>query len=200
MTIRSVPLIAVAGTFFLAGSTQAQGTKRDLGAHVHGAGKLNLAIEGQTVTMELSAPAHDIVGFEFQPRTDKQKAAVEQATAMLRDASKIFTLSPAAGCTVASASAELVFEARAGPAPAAEGPFAKDHASANSAEAGHSEFEGRYSFACKNTAALSEIGFPYFKLFPKADEIEAQVIAPKGQRSFEIKRGQPRLSLRNLTS
>ena len=175
--------VAAAAELTLNSPANAQKAKREVGAHQHGASKLNVAIEGQTISMELSAPANDIVGFEARPRTDKQKAAVEQATATLRDPLKLFTLPAVAGCTVASASVEQVFEEGATPE-------ASDH----------SEFEGRYSLSCSNMAALSEVEFPYFKLFPKADEIDVQVISPKGQKSFEVKRNRPRLSLRNLTS
>jgi Protein of unknown function (DUF2796) len=183
MNMRTTTLIVIAAAFALAGAAHAQKAKREVGAHQHGASKLNVAIEGQTISMELSAPADDIVGFETRPRTDKQKAAVEQATGTLRDPLKLFALPPAAGCTVANASVELVFE---------EEPSAK--------ASDHSEFEGRYSLSCSNMAAVSDLEFPYFRLFPKVDEIEVQVISPKGQKSFEVKRNRPRLSLRNLTS
>jgi hypothetical protein len=183
VNVKMFSLISIAAALTLGGPAHAQRVKREVGAHQHGASKLNLAIEGQTIAMELSAPADDIVGFEARPRTDKQKAAVEQATATLRDPLKLFTLPPAAGCTVASASVEQVF---------GEGPTPEP--------SDHSEFEGRYSLSCTNVAAVLDIEFPYFKLFPKVDEVEVQVISPKGQKSFEIKRARPRLSLRNLTS
>ncbi len=188
MKVEAVAFISLLGALALSGPAQAQG-KRQLGAHVHGASKLNIAIEGQTISMELSAPAHDIVGFEHQPRTDKQKATVEQATQTLREPLKLFTLPQAAGCTVTSAAVERKL-GDATPTPAA----------VKGDEATHSEFEGRYSLACTNAAAVLDIEFPYFKLFPNADEIEVQVIAPKGQKSFEVKRARPRLSLRTLTS
>jgi hypothetical protein len=183
MNIRLITLIGMAAALALNGPTHAQKAKREVGAHQHGASKLNVAIEGQTISMELSAPADDIVGFETRPRTEKQKASVEQATGTLRDPLKLFALPQGAGCTVASASVEQVFE---------------EEASAKASD--HSEFEGRYSLSCSNMAAVSEIEFPYFKLFPKVEEVEVQVISPKGQKSFEVKRNRPRLSLRNLSS
>ena len=79
-----------------------------------------------------------------------------------------------------------------------------DHASpasGNAAEdAAHAEFRGRYSLLCTNVAAVQGIDFPYFKLFPRADEVEVQVILPGGQKGFEVRKARPRLSLRNLTS
>ena len=94
MNTGTASLIAIAAALALAGQAQAQRAKREAGAHVHGASKLNLAIEGRTISMELTAPADDIVGFETRPRTDKQRAAVEQATSTLRDPLRLFTLPP----------------------------------------------------------------------------------------------------------
>ena len=188
MKVGTALLICLSGAFLLAllGPAHAQGAKRQVGAHVHGAGKLTLAIEGRTVSLEFDAPAQDIVGFEARPRTDKQRAAVEQATMTLRDPFKLFSPTPAAGCTVESAASELVFEESGTPQGATE--------------AAHAEFQGRYSLVCQSIEALQGIDFPYFKLFPRAEEVEVQVIAPAGQRSFDVKRSRPRLSLRNLAS
>ncbi len=65
---------AVASTVF---SASAQEEHRQLGAHVHGHGHLNIAIEGKTVSMELEVPGADVVGFEHEPSTPDQKAALE---------------------------------------------------------------------------------------------------------------------------
>ena len=42
---------------------------RQLGAHVHGHGRLNIAIEDKTVSIELEARGADIVGFEHEAAT-----------------------------------------------------------------------------------------------------------------------------------
>ncbi len=169
-----------------------QGAKRQVGAHVHGASKLRVSVEDQVISMELDAPAQDIVGFEARPRTDKQRAAVEQAAAALRDPLKLFAPTPAAGCAVESAAAELVFEE----ARAERGPAAGGSAPHGAADSSHAEFQGRYRLVCASVDALRGIDFPYFKLFPRVEEVEAQVITADGPRSFEVKRNRPRLNLR----
>ena len=63
----------------------AEEARRELGPHQHGHGRLNIAIEGSRVSMELEVPAHDIVGFEHQPNTPEQKAAIEKAKTTLAD-------------------------------------------------------------------------------------------------------------------
>ena len=67
---------------------------RQLGAHVHGHGRLNIAIEGKKISLELEVPGADIVGFEHEPSTPDQKAAIAEGRAKLADALALF--SPAA--------------------------------------------------------------------------------------------------------
>ena len=47
-------------------SAVAEEKHRQLGAHEHGHGNFNIAIEGKSVSMELEAPGADIVGFEHK--------------------------------------------------------------------------------------------------------------------------------------
>src|SRR5258708_3075099 len=56
---------------------------RELRADQHGRGHLNIAVEGNKVSMELEVPGADIVGFEHAAKTDREKAAVETAKTQL---------------------------------------------------------------------------------------------------------------------
>ena len=50
------------------GATAQAAERRELGAHEHGHSKLNLAVEGTLVVMEIEAPGMDVLGFEHSPR------------------------------------------------------------------------------------------------------------------------------------
>lgn len=78
----------------LAGHAGAQ----NLDAHEHGVGVLNLAIEGDEVEMELTAPGADIVGFEHMPGNEEQEKTVEGAVHLLEDLTALFEMPAAAGC------------------------------------------------------------------------------------------------------
>ena len=65
-------------------------------AHEHGHAKLNMAIEDAGVEMELIAPGADIVGFEHQPDSDADRAAIDAAVATFQKG--LFMLPAAAGC------------------------------------------------------------------------------------------------------
>ena len=83
---------------------------RQLDAHEHGVGQLNIAFEGQQIAMELHAPGADIVGFEYAAESAKDRAAVDAAVSTLAGPLDLFVLPEAAGCSVVQASAELESE------------------------------------------------------------------------------------------
>lgn len=86
--------IAVVGLAAMTGAAIAEE------AHVHGVGKLNLAIDGKVVEMELIAPGADIVGFEHPAETHEDKEAIEAAEKKLADASGLVAFSSGAGCAL----------------------------------------------------------------------------------------------------
>jgi hypothetical protein len=62
-------------------------------AHEHGVARLNLAVAGNSLTIELFSPAANIVGFEHHPRTQAQKDQVKEARKTLEAAQTLFPLS-----------------------------------------------------------------------------------------------------------
>lgn len=103
---RTVTLLT---TTFLA-TAPAFAETRDLDAHVHGTGELNISIDGNQIAMELHAPGADIVGFEYIAESDEDRAAIENGLATLAKPSDLFIVPAAAECTVTQASAELEIE------------------------------------------------------------------------------------------
>jgi len=83
---------------------------RQLDAHEHGVGALNIAVVDTSVAMEFEAPGADIVGFEYQATSDEDLAAIEAALTTLSSPLDLFKVSEAAGCSLVSAKAELETE------------------------------------------------------------------------------------------
>jgi hypothetical protein len=162
--------------------------RRELGAHQHGHGTLNIAIEGTTVSIELEVPGSDIVGFEHTAKTKEQRAAVTKAKSQLGTPLSLFRFPAAAGCTVKQAKVKI------------EGGHAgnddkkADHKHDEHAHE-HSEFHAEYALECSTIANLTSIEFPYFATFKGAEELDVNVITPKGQTKLEVKRDKPRLDL-----
>lgn len=148
-------------------------------AHEHGVARLDLAVEGTTLTLALDTPLDGLLGFERAPRSEAEKRAAEKAVATLRAADALFTIDPAAQCTLGSVnlvSAPLKLGAAAP---------AKDD--------GHGDLEGEFVFRCQSVPAFVDAGL--FKAFARMTRIDVQVAAPKGQRKLVLKRPAQRIDL-----
>ncbi len=156
--------------------------EHELGAHMHGAGHLNLAIEGNAVEVELLLPGADVVGFEHAPGSESDKVEVEKAAAILKDGGALFAFPPEAGCRLAEAEIESA-------------PVAGRHDDqAESEGEAHAEFHSRYRFLCDNPAALTHLDVRLFERFPSLQELETQTISPTGQSAHELTATDSRLS------
>ena len=178
---------------------------RQLDAHEHGVGQLDIAIDGQQIAMELHAPGADIVGFEYAAESAKDLAAVDAAVAKLSAPLALFVLPEAAGCRIVEASAGLEsdeeHEEHGDEHPDDEhdehghdDDGHDDHAD----EAGHTEFHAEYLLNCAEPSAITGINFAYFGSFPNALEVEVQIITDTGATSFEVERDAPTLDLTGL--
>ena len=151
--------------------------KRELSAHVHGHGGLNIAIEGNRIALSLEVPGFDIVGFEHVAESDTDKAAIEAAFQTLEDPSNLFALKGAGNCEVVEVSVELLNEDDQG-----------DGAS-------HSEFHADFLMNCSNMGALASIELPYFTQFPNAEELDIQLITENGSALIEVTPESPVLDI-----
>ncbi|MFD3191935.1 DUF2796 domain-containing protein [Sedimentitalea sp. HM32M-2] len=182
-------------TVILATPSMAQ-EHRELGAHEHGVGQLDIAIEGERVSLELHAPGADIVGFEHHAESAEDRAAVDDAVAILARPLALFVLPAAAECSVVEASAEL--EAEGHDEHDAHEEYEDEHAEADgheNEEGGHTEFHAEYALDCAQPSAIERIEFAYFETFPNAREIELQLVTDTGAKAFEIERDTPVLDL-----
>lgn len=72
--------------------------ERQHDTHLHGEGHINLVLSGSQLEAEMRFPMKDIVGFERQPSSEAEHAAIEQAKAQLAQAPSLLMLSAAAEC------------------------------------------------------------------------------------------------------
>jgi hypothetical protein len=172
--------------------------ERQAGAHEHGRGTLNIALEGGRLSMELEAPGADIVGFEHKAKTQKQKAAIEKAEQQLMTPEALFQLPAAAGCELETAGVALEgTDHDHGHGAKGHGDKSKN-AKSRHADHEHSVFKAAYTFDCKSPASLTTIGFGYFKTFAGAQKLDVTVITPKQQNRFEVSRASPRIDLAGM--
>jgi hypothetical protein len=161
---------------------------RELGPHEHGVGRLNIAIEGKRVSMELEAPGADIVGFEHEAGTAGQKAAMKKATATLENALSVFKLSAEAKCTLTEAKVAIHAEGEHDEAAERD-----EHDEPGDHDHHHSEFHAEYAIDCAAPDKLTGIDFKYFGLFAGARKLDVNLVTAKGQARYEVTREEPQL-------
>jgi hypothetical protein len=190
--MKTLGAVLVLGTFAVHPAA-AQTEHRELGPHEHGRGTLNVAVEGNRVSMELEVPGMDIVGFEHAAKTRKDKTTLETAKEKLSMPLSLFKFPMSAGCRVTEAKVEV------------EGGEDHDHATkeekagdAAEMEHHHSEFHNQYSLECTSPASITTIEFGYFNAFPGAEKLDVNLITPKGQNKYEVTRANPVLSLAGM--
>jgi hypothetical protein len=157
-----------------------------LGAHEHGVARLNVALSGQTLELELESPAMNLVGFEHAAASDDDKAKVASARARLEKPLALFSLPKAAGCVVQNQGLESPLF---GDKPHADDDHDEDAKAevAHEHHEGHSEIHALYQFTCAAPGELKTLDLVnVFNTFPATQKIQVQLIGPSGQQGVEV--------------
>lgn len=149
-------------------------------AHVHGQIKLDVAIEGPTVVIEMDSPLDNFIGFERAPKTDDEKKIADAAVAQLRAADQIFKIDPSANCKL-------------GPVTLRSAALGIGKAEPSATE-GHADLDATFAFNCTNAAATKFIDIALFTAFKNPRQIDVQIAAPQGQFKRTLKRPATRLT------
>lgn len=185
-------VIGIAALFVVNLPATAAEERRELGAHAHGVGRLNIAIEGKRVLMELEIPGADIVGFEHEASTAPQKATVNRAKEVLEGALNVFKLPAEARCKLAEAKVAVH---------SGEGNEHNHGEAASKTEVqrqgegdSHSEFRAKYTIDCSAPEKFTGINFRYFELFATARELDVNLVTADGQTHYKVTHEKPQLT------
>ncbi len=155
-----------------------------LSAHEHGVGRLNAALDGQTLELELESPAMNLVGFEHAATSDADKAKVAAVRAQLEKPLVLFNLPKAAGCVVATQELESPLF---GDKPDADDDHDEADKDGHEHHHDHSEIHAHYQLSCSAPGALKTLDLAnIFNTFPATQKIQVQLISPSGQQGVEV--------------
>lgn len=132
-------------------------------AHEHGVAALNVAVEGNRVSIDFDSPAVNVVGFEHAPRLEAERSAAGKAEALLRDPNRLFEFPAEAACRPADSKLVL--------------PQWQD---------GHGDYEATYIFSCRQPAALTELVVKLLPELTPGTKLRAQLITTSVQTSSEL--------------
>jgi hypothetical protein len=143
--------------------------------HSHGKGKLQLKLEGQTLSGEMEMPMEALLGFEHLPKNKAQSDAMTRLQNATKDASYFIELPADAKCQQKEVKAESsMFQ--------------------GVASKGHSDLDYSFHFTCLNPQALTKMSFPFFKSHIKSHQLKVEWVGDKGQKSFTVRSSKPYFS------
>lgn len=177
-----IPFLVAAG--FAAGAAYGEEAAHQLGAHVHGHGEAVIALDGQKLTAELTAPLNNVAGFEHAPQTDAERQALESGIEKLRAGASLFVFNAEAACELTDASVA---------APdfgAGDGHHDDDHEHEHehdedhghdAYEGGHADIRATYEFECGAPEALTGFSTALFETLPRFEEVDVTFLSDTAQ-------------------
>ncbi len=195
----------------LSQTVYAEDEHRQHDAHVHGEVELNIAQDGKELLIEITAPGADVVGFEHVAQTEEQLHKLKDAESKLTDASRVFSLSKSAGCTLT--------HQRVSHTLGADDDHDHDHDHHNDAdgehkhdehhdheehheheehaehESSHGEFTIEYHYQCEQFSQLESINTSWFELFPSTQAIKANLLTDTKQSAVRLDKNNSEISL-----
>lgn len=174
-------------------SVYAENNGTRLDAHVHGLSELTIALEGDSLDLQLTSPAMNIVGFEYKAASKKDIEAVKTAKSILSQPEVLFLLSDK-DCKPINIDVDisgLIEEDNHEQHDHKENDDHKDHHDHDKHKS-HAEIVANYSYSCNESSKLSSIKVSLFESFPGIETINAMWVMPS-------KQGSVRLSAKNST-
>lgn len=181
---------------------------RSAESHVHGGAILSVAAENGTIVMELETPLYNLIGFEYGPTTDEEKALVIAAEKRLVQPEALVRFNSEAGCNYMELKEEVVLF------PSAEEDHSDhddehkhdakkvdhDHSHAdkeaeNEHDDAHSEITVSYAAKCSNLDKLETVEVLFFQDFPNMTNVELVYLGPSQQMGADLLPSKPIVDL-----
>ena len=172
-------------TAFVSSLAQAEdhSRMRHVDAHVHGAGVVNIATEGNLLYIEAELPGSDVTGFE-SVHTDEQRHQVAAAKEKLA-VGDLWILPAAAKCTLVEAHADVSVDIDS---------HDHDHEAdkhdhdghKHEKENSHLEFHANWIYRCDAPAKLTVIDTRLFKQLPSLKQLAVQALTERSQTAVKL--------------
>ena len=152
-------------------------------AHVHGVGKLDVVLEGSQLSLHLSSPLMNLLGFEHAAKSQKDRLATQKMAKQLRDAGKIFITTPEAECAPTSVKlmSPVLEPVLLGEAVAS---MDKQNVIENNE---HADLEGDFIFHCAHPELLRNVEAKrLFDVFQGFKQIDVQLVIGNKQSALTL--------------
>jgi hypothetical protein len=169
-------------------------------AHLHGKVVVNLALEGDTLSAELDAPAINVIGFERAPRSADEKREVAAVDRWLGSGVGVLGVPAAARCE--RRDVRYTPPKLGGEAHDHEHGHEHDHEHEHDADGGegdgeaHADYVARFTYRCANPAALAWADLWLVRRLKGVAEVEVNLVTPQVQTQRTLGADALRVELR----
>lgn len=146
------------------------------GPHEHGVAHLNVAIDGQRLTLSFKIPMESLLGYERAPKSPQEQAQAKALLEQLQQGRHLMQLDAQAQCQ--------------GPAPTVKAPVLEGKATS-----GHGDIEIEWQLQCAQPTLLRKAEVSLFEVAPRLRRVQAQVAGPQGQTRKMLRRNLRELPL-----
>jgi hypothetical protein len=147
-------------------------------AHAHGQASAQVSLEGAVLRLEIQGAMDNFLSFEHPPKTNAQRAELQQLQEALKDAHWLAVPAVAAQCrSTGIRSKSALFDQTAG-------------------GKGHADLVVSLTFECSNPAALNAIRFSALDQGRRMKKLAVEFVGPSGQRAVTLTQARPILELK----
>lgn len=159
--------------------------------HVHGVSQMTVAVENQSLEIQLTSPAMDLLGFEHKAESEKAIEMLKQVSTQLNNHAQLFQFEGRV-CEHVQTTLDTSHFYQSDKHHSDEShkdQHEHDHA-------GHSELVANYQYYCECPSALSELSVTLFDHFPDihkmnvmwvTERLQGFVVLTKGNQTIEFK-------------
>jgi len=151
-----------------------------LGSHQHGVVQLDIAVDANRITVQLSSPLDNVLGFEHAPHNAAERSRVASMLSALHGT--VFVIDPAGACRPGAVQLNSAALQLGEPDPAEQ-------------TAGHADLDASFAFECSSAARAGFVETTLFERFPGVHRIDVQLATPRGQRKLTLARPAQRIVL-----
>lgn len=157
--------------------------------HVHGNASIFLVLEEKTLTIEFTAPLHDLAGFEHAPKSAADKKVLAQLREALGKPQAVVSVPASAGCTTRDVMIEGMGIDRDAHGHDDERHHGQDHHH-------HADVIATYTLACTALKSLRTVNVRAPMTFPSITSVDVTVLGPGTQFARKLTQANSVLRLR----
>ena len=183
---------------------ETQSNVRSAESHVHGGAMLAIVSENNRITIEFESPLYNLLGFEYAPRSEAEKARVVEVEKTLADPNSLIKFNADAKCTYLDITSPIeLFDEHAEDTHGEnhnddhdDGEHHDDeHDDEHETSENHKDVILNYELTCKAIDKLKTVKVEFFNVFSNFTELELVYLGPAQQLSADLSPSRPNADL-----